>query len=64
MRDAIANIMTQDRSQRSEALAALVATQSAAAADRAAEVAHTVMWLCRPGSESITGQSIVLPAAR
>ncbi len=24
------------------------------------EVADTVMWLCRPGSESVTGQSIVL----
>jgi hypothetical protein len=23
-------------------------------------VADTVLWLCRPGSESVTGQSIVL----
>jgi 3-hydroxybutyrate dehydrogenase len=24
------------------------------------EVADTVMWLCRPGSESVNGQSIIL----
>ena len=49
----------QDRPQRREARAELVAAQSAGAPDaRREEVANTVLWLCLPGSEAITGQAI------
>jgi NAD(P)-dependent dehydrogenase (short-subunit alcohol dehydrogenase family) len=60
VKDAIANIKRKTGRTDSEALAALVATNPQRRLIEPREVADTVMWLCRPGSESITGQSIVL----
>jgi NAD(P)-dependent dehydrogenase (short-subunit alcohol dehydrogenase family) len=59
-RNAIANIMSKTGRSESEALAALVATNPQRRLIEPREVADTVMWLCRPGSASVTGQSIVL----
>ena len=58
--DAIANIKSKTGRSDSEALAALLATNPQRRLVKPQEVADTVMWLCRPGSESVTGQSIVL----
>lgn len=60
VKDAIANIKSKTGRSDSEALAALVATNPQRRLVEPREVADTVMWLCRPGSESVTGQSIVL----
>jgi NAD(P)-dependent dehydrogenase (short-subunit alcohol dehydrogenase family) len=60
VKEAIANIKTKTGRSDSEALAALVATNPQRRLIEPREVADTVMWLCRPGSESVTGQSIVL----
>ena len=60
VKDAIANIRSKTGRNDSEALAALVATNPQRRLIEPREVADTVMWLCRPGSESVTGQSIVL----
>lgn len=59
-RSAIDNIRSKTGRSESEALAALVATNPQRRLIEPREVADTVMWLCRPGSESVTGQSIVL----
>jgi NAD(P)-dependent dehydrogenase (short-subunit alcohol dehydrogenase family) len=59
-RNAIANIMSKTGRSESDALAALVATNPQRRLIEPREVADTVMWLCRPGSASVTGQSIVL----
>jgi NAD(P)-dependent dehydrogenase (short-subunit alcohol dehydrogenase family) len=60
VRDAIANIKKKTGRSDADALAALVATNPQRRLIAPREVADTVMWLCRPGSESVTGQSIVL----
>jgi NAD(P)-dependent dehydrogenase (short-subunit alcohol dehydrogenase family) len=60
VKDAIAHIRSKTGRSDSEALAALVATNPQRRLVEPREVADTVMWLCRPGSESVTGQSIVL----
>ena len=60
VKDAIANIKNKTGRSDSEALAALVATNPQRRLVEPREVADTVMWLCRPGSESVNGQSIVL----
>jgi NAD(P)-dependent dehydrogenase (short-subunit alcohol dehydrogenase family) len=60
VKEAIANIKSKTGRNDSEALAALVATNPQRRLIEPREVADTVMWLCRPGSESVTGQSIVL----
>ncbi|MHB8475762.1 MAG: SDR family NAD(P)-dependent oxidoreductase [Steroidobacteraceae bacterium] len=60
VKDAIANIRAKTGRSDSEALAALVAANPQRRLVEPREVADTVMWLCRPGSESVTGQSIVL----
>ena len=60
VKEAIANIKSKTGRSDSEALAALVATNPQRRLVEPREVADTVMWLCRPGSESVTGQSIVL----
>jgi NAD(P)-dependent dehydrogenase (short-subunit alcohol dehydrogenase family) len=59
-RNAIANIMSKTGRSESEALAALVSNNPQRRLIQPHEIADTVMWLCRPGSESVTGQSIVL----
>lgn len=60
VREAIGNI--RDRTGRSEqaALAALLAANPQHRLIEPREVAHTVLWLCRPGTEAVTGQSIVI----
>jgi NAD(P)-dependent dehydrogenase (short-subunit alcohol dehydrogenase family) len=60
VKSAIANIKGKTGRSDSEALAALVATNPQRRLIEPREVADTVMWLCRPGSESVTGQSIIL----
>jgi NAD(P)-dependent dehydrogenase (short-subunit alcohol dehydrogenase family) len=60
VKSAVANIMNKTGRSESEALAALVATNPQHRLIEPREVADTVLWLCRPGSESVTGQSIVL----
>jgi 3-hydroxybutyrate dehydrogenase len=60
VKDAIANIRNKTGRSDSEALAVLVAGNPQRRLIQPQEVANTVMWLCKPGSESVTGQSIVL----
>jgi 3-hydroxybutyrate dehydrogenase len=60
VKSAVANIVGKTGRTEAEALAALVATNPQRRLIEPREVADTVMWLCRPGSESVTGQSIVL----
>jgi len=64
VKEAIANIKSKTGRSDSEALAALVASNPQRRLVEPQEVANTVMWLCKPGSESVTGQSIVLAGAR
>ena len=60
VKEAIANIKSKTGRSDSEALAALLASNPQRRLVEPREVADTVLWLCRPGSESVTGQSIVL----
>jgi NAD(P)-dependent dehydrogenase (short-subunit alcohol dehydrogenase family) len=60
VRDAIANIMRKTGRSEADALASLVATNPQRRLITPEEVAHSVSWLCGPGAESITGQSIVV----
>lgn len=58
--NAVANIVAKSGRSRTEALAALTANNPQGRLVRVEEVASTVLWLCSPGSESVTGQSILL----
>jgi NAD(P)-dependent dehydrogenase (short-subunit alcohol dehydrogenase family) len=60
VREAIATIMRKTGRSEAEALATLVATNPQRRLITPEEVAHSVLWLCGPGAESITGQSIVV----
>ena len=60
VRQAIGNIMAKTGRSESEAMAALTATNPQRRLIAPAEVSHTVLWLCRPGTESVTGQSLVI----
>ncbi|HEY6483033.1 MAG TPA: SDR family oxidoreductase [Steroidobacteraceae bacterium] len=60
VRQAVANISGKTGRSASEALGALLASNPQGRLIEPREVAETVLWLCRPGSESVTGQSIVL----
>ena len=57
---AVSNIAARAGRSRSEALDTLLATNPQRRLITPQEVAHTVLWLCSPGTESVTGQSIVL----
>jgi NAD(P)-dependent dehydrogenase (short-subunit alcohol dehydrogenase family) len=57
---AVENIMEKTGRSESEAMAALTATNPQGRLITPAEVSHTVLWLCRPGTESVTGQSIAI----
>jgi NAD(P)-dependent dehydrogenase (short-subunit alcohol dehydrogenase family) len=54
------NIMRKTGRTEDEAMATLLATNPQRRLIKSEEVAHTVLWLCRPGTESVTGQSIVI----
>jgi NAD(P)-dependent dehydrogenase (short-subunit alcohol dehydrogenase family) len=60
VKGAVANIMKKTGRSAAEALGTLLATNPQQRLIEPQEVAQTVLWLCRPGSESVTGQSIVL----
>jgi NAD(P)-dependent dehydrogenase (short-subunit alcohol dehydrogenase family) len=60
VRQAIGNIRSKTGRSESEALAALTATNPQGRLITPAEVSSAVLWLCRPGTESVTGQSIVI----
>jgi NAD(P)-dependent dehydrogenase (short-subunit alcohol dehydrogenase family) len=60
VKEAIANISRKTGLSDREALATLVATNPQRRLVEPREVADTVLWLCRPGSASVNGQSIVL----
>lgn len=60
VKEAIANIMKKTGRSESEALAALTATNPQRRLIAPVEIGNAVLWLCRPGAESVTGQSIVI----
>jgi NAD(P)-dependent dehydrogenase (short-subunit alcohol dehydrogenase family) len=60
VREALANIQHKTGRSAADALASLVTRNPQHRLIEPAEVAHAVLWLCLPGSESVTGQSIVL----
>jgi NAD(P)-dependent dehydrogenase (short-subunit alcohol dehydrogenase family) len=60
VRRAVDNIVKKTGRSRSEAMATLTATNPQGRLIAPAEVSNAVLWLCRPGTDSVTGQSIVL----
>jgi NAD(P)-dependent dehydrogenase (short-subunit alcohol dehydrogenase family) len=60
VREAIANIRAKTGRSEKEALDALVATNPQRRLISPKEIADTTLWLCKPGTESVTGQSIVI----
>jgi 3-hydroxybutyrate dehydrogenase len=60
VRDAIANIRAKTGRSDAEATAALVARNPQQRLVSPLEVAHAVLWLCLPGAEAMTGQSIAV----
>jgi 3-hydroxybutyrate dehydrogenase len=60
VRSAIENIRTTTGRTQAEALSALTQRNPQRRLITPAEVAHTVVWLCLPGTESVTGQAIAL----
>jgi NAD(P)-dependent dehydrogenase (short-subunit alcohol dehydrogenase family) len=56
--DAIANIATKTGKSEAEARASLTASNPQGRLVQPEEVANAALWLCLPGSESITGQAI------
>jgi NAD(P)-dependent dehydrogenase (short-subunit alcohol dehydrogenase family) len=58
VRDAIANIQKITGRSAADALESLTRTNPQGRLIQPVEVAHAVAWLCLPGSESVTGQSI------
>jgi 3-hydroxybutyrate dehydrogenase len=57
-RQAIANIVTKTSGTEHEALAELTCHNAQKRLIRPSELANSVAWLCLPGSEAITGQSV------
>lgn len=57
---AVANISAKTGRSKAEALETLLATNPQHRLITPEEVAHAVLWLCAPGTESVTGQNIVL----
>jgi NAD(P)-dependent dehydrogenase (short-subunit alcohol dehydrogenase family) len=60
VRGAIANITSKTGRTADEAREALVAGNPQRRMIQPAEVAQAVVWLCAPGTESITGQSLAI----
>ncbi|MDE2447827.1 MAG: SDR family oxidoreductase [Gammaproteobacteria bacterium] len=60
VRQAVDNIRAKTGRSEAEALGAITATNPQRRLITPAEVSNSVLWLCRPGTESVTGQSIVI----
>lgn len=60
LHDTLSNITTQTGRSEQEARALLLARNPQKRFIQPEEVAHVVRWLCLPGTESITGQSVPL----
>jgi NAD(P)-dependent dehydrogenase (short-subunit alcohol dehydrogenase family) len=60
VQDAVANIVSKTGKSEAEARAALVARNPQGRMIQPDEVASAVLWLCLPGSGSITGQAIAV----
>lgn len=60
VREAVTNIRSKTGRSEAEAIASLVEKNPQQRLVAPAEVAGAVLWLCAPGSESITGQSIAV----
>lgn len=60
VRHAIDNIKAKTGRSEGEILANLTASNPQRRLITPAEVSNAVLWLCRPGTESVTGQSIVI----
>lgn len=60
VRHAIDNIKAKTGRSETEILANLTASNPQRRLITPAEVSNAVLWLCRPGTESVTGQSIVI----
>ncbi len=60
VREAVANISAKTGRSETEAREKLVSFNPQQRLVRPGEVANAVLWLCLPGSESITGQSIAI----
>ena len=60
VRSAVANIVGKTGRSEAEAVAALVTHNPQGRLVKPEEVAHAVLWLCLPGTESMTGQSIAV----
>ena len=60
VRDAVRNIRAKTGRSEEDALASLVRSNPQGRLVQPAEVANAVTWLCLPGSESVTGQSIAV----
>jgi len=58
VRDAVVNIQSKTGRTAQDAVASLVVNNPQRRLVTPAEVANAVVWLCLPGSESITGQSL------
>jgi len=60
VREAVSNIVKKTGKNEAEARAALTKVNPQGRFVQPSEVANAVLWLCLPGSESITGQSIAI----
>jgi NAD(P)-dependent dehydrogenase (short-subunit alcohol dehydrogenase family) len=60
VQDAIANIQKVTGRSAAEARESLTRTNPQGRLIEPAEIANTVAWLCLPGTESVTGQSVVI----
>jgi NAD(P)-dependent dehydrogenase (short-subunit alcohol dehydrogenase family) len=60
VRESVARIASRTGRSEREALDTILATNPQRRLITPEEIAHTVLWLCRPGTESVTGQSIII----
>lgn len=60
VRETVSNIQAKSGRSEGEAMAVLVANNPQRRLIQCEEVANAVAWLCLPGSESVTGQSIAV----
>jgi len=58
--NAVTNIVTTTGRSRTEALAVLTGHNPQGRLVTVGEIANTVLWLCSPGAEAVTGQSIIV----